>query len=68
MRKIFIADRIRRSSRSVCTNLGEGYRKRGYEAHFINKMIDPDMENTETQIWLDFALECKYISDMNFNK
>ena len=53
---------IRRSSRSVCSNLAEGYRKRRYEAHFISKISDADMENSETQVWLDFALACKYIS------
>ncbi|MDP3642706.1 MAG: four helix bundle protein [Bacteroidota bacterium] len=53
---------IRRSSRSVCSNIGEGYRKRLYEAHFISKMSDSDMENSETQVWLDFAHACEYIT------
>jgi four helix bundle protein len=57
-----LTDQIRISSRSVCTNLGEGYRKRQYPSHFISKISDADMENTETQIWLRFALECGYIS------
>ncbi|MEW5842868.1 MAG: four helix bundle protein [Bacteroidota bacterium] len=57
-----LASQIRRSSRSVCSNLGEGYRKRRYEAHFISKISDADMENSETQVWLDFSLECKYIN------
>jgi len=51
---------IRRTSRSVCSNIGEGYRKRLYEAHFVSKISDSDMENTETQVWLDFALSCVY--------
>jgi len=55
-------DQIRRSSRSVCSNLAEGYRKRQYEAHFISKVSDADMENSETQVWIDFLLECNYIS------
>jgi len=58
-----LTSQIRRSSRSVCSNIGEGYRKRLYEAHFISKMSDADMENSETQVWLDFALECKYLSE-----
>jgi four helix bundle protein len=45
-----LTDQIRRSSRSVCANLGEGYRKRQYPNHFISKISDADMENTETQI------------------
>ncbi len=60
--KYSLIDQIRRSSRSVCSNIGEGYRKRQYPTHFASKMSDADMENTETQIWLDFALSCKYIS------
>ncbi len=57
-----LTDQIRRSSRSVCANIGEGYRKRQYIAHFASKISDSDMENTETQIWLEFALTCHYIS------
>ena len=57
-----LTSQIRRSSRSVCANVGEGYRKRRYEAHFISKLTDADMENTETQIWLEFAEACGYIT------
>ncbi|MCK4677524.1 MAG: four helix bundle protein, partial [Bacteroidales bacterium] len=60
-----LTDQIRRASRSVCANIGEGYRKRQYQAHFISKISDSDMENTETQIWLDFALACGFISEEN---
>ncbi|MHB9012337.1 MAG: four helix bundle protein [Ignavibacteriaceae bacterium] len=60
--KYSLTDQIRRSSRSVSAAIAEGYRKRQYEAYFISKMSDSDMENSETQVWLDFALECKYIS------
>ncbi len=56
-----LIDQIRRCSRSVCSNLGEGYRKRQYPAHFVAKVSDADMENSETQVWLDFSLACKYI-------
>jgi len=52
---------IRKSSRSVCSSISEAYRKRKYPAHFISKTTDADMENSETQVWLDFALACKYI-------
>ncbi|MCK4699308.1 MAG: four helix bundle protein [Bacteroidales bacterium] len=45
-----LTNQIRRSSRSVCSNIGEGYRKRLYEAHFVRKISDSDMENTETQV------------------
>lgn len=52
---------IRKSTRSVCSSISESYRKRKYPAHFISKTTDADMENSETQVWLDFALACKYI-------
>ncbi|MGQ0830023.1 MAG: four helix bundle protein [Bacteroidota bacterium] len=58
-----LTSQIRRSSRSVSSNIGEGYRKRIYPAHFVSKCTDADMENTETQIWLDYALACKYIGE-----
>lgn len=57
-----LTDQIRRSSRSVCVNIGEGYRKRIYPKHFTSKMTDADGEATETSIWLDFELECNYIN------
>ena len=63
-----LTDQIRRCSRSVCANIGEGYRKRRYPAHFISKISDADMENTETQVWLDFALACKYIDQEKFDQ
>jgi four helix bundle protein len=65
--KFGLTSQIRRSSRSVCANIGEGYRKRRYEAHFISKVTDADMENTEVQVWLDFAKECNYISDNTYS-
>ncbi len=62
-----LTSQIKRSSRSVCSNIAEGYRKRKYNAHFISKLTDADMENSETQVWLDFALACEYISQDEFN-
>jgi len=62
-----LTDQIRRSSRSVCVTIGEGYRKRIYPKHFTSKMTDADGEATETSIWLDFALDCQYI-DSNTHK
>ncbi|HET8803106.1 MAG TPA: four helix bundle protein, partial [Aequorivita sp.] len=46
-----LVDQIRRSSRSVCANIAEAYRKRRYEKHFISKLTDSDAENSETQVW-----------------
>jgi four helix bundle protein len=60
--KYSLTDQIRRCSRSVCGNIGEAYRKRRYPKHFISKLSDSDAENTETLIWLDFSLACKYIT------
>ena len=60
--KYALTTQIRKSSRSVCSSIGEGYRKRKYQTHFVSKMTDSDMENSETQVWLDFSFSCKYIS------
>ncbi len=60
--KYSLTDQIRRSSRSVCTNIREAWSKRRYEAHFVSKLTDADGENSETQAWLDFALDCQYLS------
>lgn len=64
--KYSLTDQIRRSSRSVCICLEEAYRKKRYPAHFISKVTDSDMENSETSGWLDFAVACKYISAEEF--
>lgn len=63
-----LTDQIRRSSRSVTVNISEAYRKRLYPKHFISKLTDSDAENSETQTWLEFAFECKYISKELFNE
>jgi four helix bundle protein len=57
-----LTDQIRRSSRSVCANLSEAWRKRRYEAAFVSKLNDSETEAGETQVWLEFAVECKYVS------
>ena len=62
-----LTDQIRRSSRSVCANMAESYRKRRYLKHFISKLTDCDAENSETNVWLDFSFECKYISHETHN-
>ncbi len=58
-----LIDQIRRSSRSVAANIGEGYRKKLYPKMFISKMADADGEATETQVWLDLATACEYLSE-----
>jgi four helix bundle protein len=57
-----LIDQIRRSSRSVCGCIAESYRKRKYPAHFVSKLTDADMENSETAVWIDFSFACKYIT------
>jgi four helix bundle protein len=56
-----LTDQIRRSSRSVCSNLREAWAKRKYRAHFVSKLTDADGENAETETWLDFAYDCGYM-------
>jgi four helix bundle protein len=61
--KYSLTDQIRRSSRSVCTNMAEAWRKRRYKAVFVNKLSDSGQEAAETQTWLEFALACHYIDE-----
>ena len=56
-----LTDQIRRSSRSVCANLAEAWRKRRYEAAFVAKLNDCEAEAAETQVWLKFAVKCQYL-------
>ena len=56
-----LTDQIRRSSRSVCANVTEGWRKRRYPAAFVSKMNDAEGEAAETQTWLHFAVDCGYV-------
>ena len=63
-----LTDQIRRSSRSTNICLVEAYRKRRYKEHFISKLSDSDMENSETKGWLKFALECKYIIENDYEQ
>ena len=56
-----LTDQARRASRSVCTNIGEAWRKRRYPAAFVSKLSDADAEATETTIWLDFALSFGFL-------
>jgi len=57
-----LTDQIRRSSRSVCTNIAEAWRKRRYPNAFVSKLSDADAEAAETQVWLAFAVKCGYLS------
>ena len=66
--KYSLTDQIRRSSRSVAANIAEGFRKRRYPNMLINKLTDCDGEATETQVWLDFAFDCGYLSKVNHDR
>jgi four helix bundle protein len=58
--KFSLTDQIRKSSRSVCSNIAEAWRKRRYRAAFISKLSDAEAEAGETQVWLEFTLKCGY--------
>lgn len=64
--KFSLTDQIRRSSRSVCTNLAEAYKRRRYKDYFINKLNDSETENTETEVWLDFSKDCLYLDTVEY--
>ena len=57
-----LTDQVRRSSRSVCANIAEAWRKRRYEAAFISKVSDAEAEASETQVWIEFAVKCGYLN------
>ena len=59
--KYSLIDQIRRSSRSVCANLGEAWRRRRYKGSFLSKLNDAEAEAAETQVWLKFAVKCQYL-------
>ena len=58
-----LTDQIRKSSRSVCANIAEAFRKRRYPKAFVAKLSDSEGESAETQTWVDFAFNCNYISE-----
>lgn len=66
--KYSMVDQIRRSSRSVCANIAEAWRKRRYPAHFVSKLSDSESEAEETRVWLEFAMRCRYLPEENFNE
>lgn len=63
-----MTDQLRRSSRSVCSNIAEAWRKRKYKAVFRNKLTDSMQEASESQCWLEFSLACSYIDNKLFNE
>lgn len=66
--KYSLTDQIRRASRSVCANIAEAFRKRRYPKSFVSKLSDADAEAAETQCWLEFSYECKYIDEKVFER
>jgi four helix bundle protein len=66
--KYSMVDQMRRSSRSVCANIGEAWRKRRYKANFVSKLSDAEGEAEETRVWLEFALRCRYLEQNDFDQ
>jgi four helix bundle protein len=63
-----LTDQVRRSSRSVCANMAEAWRKRRYEASFLSKLSDAEAEAAESQVWLEFAFQCGYFKEEYFQE
>jgi four helix bundle protein len=63
-----LIDQIRRSSRSVCANLAEAFRKRNYPKHYFLKLTDCQGENSETLVWLDFSLSWQYCNEDEYKQ
>ena len=66
--KYSLTDQIRRSSRSVCANISEAFRKRKYSKAFVSKLSDAEGEAAETQTWLDFCVKCRYINQETYER
>lgn len=66
--KYSMVDQMRRSSRSVCANIAEAWRKRLYKAHFVSKLSDSAGEADETRVWFELAFLCRYISKEDFER
>ena len=62
-----MTDQVRRSSRSVCSNIAEAWSKLKYPAHFVSKLSDSAGEADETRVWREPALHCKYINEKTFD-
>ena len=63
-----LTGQIRNASRSVCANIVEAYKRRRYKDYYISKLNDSETENAETQVWLDFALACKYFIEQDYQE
>ena len=66
--KFGLISQIRNSSRSVCVNIVEAYKRRRYKDYYISKLNDSETENAETQVWLDFSLACKYFMEQEYQE
>jgi four helix bundle protein len=63
-----LTSQVLSSSRSVCANLAEAFRKRRYEKAFVSKLSDTEGEAAETQVWLDYSVECGYITKSTYKR
>lgn len=66
--KYSLVDQIRSSSRSVCTNIAEAWRRRRYPAHFASKLSDSEAEAEETRVWLEFSQRCGFLDMEKFRE
>jgi four helix bundle protein len=66
--KFGLISQMRNSSRSVCANIVEAYKRRRYQNYYISKLNDAETENAETQVWLDISLACKYIQEVKYQE
>jgi four helix bundle protein len=65
--KFSLTDQIRRSSRSVTSNIGESWAKKKYIKSFVLKLTDSLGEEYETEVWLDYSRDCQYITEVKYS-
>ena len=63
-----LTDQLVRSSRSIPANIAEGWRKRSYEKMFVSKLLDASGEAAETEVWLEVAKDCGYLTEETYNQ
>lgn len=66
--KYSLTDQIRRSSRSVTSNLAEAWARKHYIKSFVNKLTDSLGEEYETEVWLDYSRDTEYINPEKHNE
>jgi four helix bundle protein len=60
-----LADQLRRSSKSICANLAEGFAKQRYSAaEYRRYLLMAIGSSDETQLWLRYCIDLEYVEEI----